>query len=101
MILLLLIGGAGYVLNPGDPVEELAAVTAGASATKASLDTALTAEQQLLGAEALAGAVRARRRRKRRGGRGEKAGQGLVDAAKLAALGAATLAVAGKVLDLY
>ena len=28
VLLLLLIGGAGYVLNPGDPAEELAAVTA-------------------------------------------------------------------------
>ena len=34
-------------------------------------------------------------------GAAKKAGQGIVDAAKLAALGAATLAVAGKVLDLY
>ena len=101
MILLLLIGGAGYVLNPGDPVEELAAVTAGASATKASLDTALTAEQQLLGAEALAGAVALVAAANAAAAAAKKAGQGLVDAAKLAALGAATLAVAGKVLDLY
>lgn len=101
VLLLLLIGGAGYVLNPGDPAEELAAVTAGASATKASLDTALTAEQQLLGAEALAGVVALVAAANAAAGAAKKAGQGLADAAKLAALGAATLAVAGKVLDLY
>ena len=101
VLLLLLIGGAGYVLNPGDPAEELAAVTAGASATKASLDTALTAEQQLLGAEVLAGVVALVAAANAAAGAAKKAGQGLADAAKLAALGAATLAVAGKVLDLY
>jgi hypothetical protein len=101
VLLLALIGGAGYVLNPGDPAEELGAVVAGASATKQSLDAALTQEQQTLGAEALAGAVAFVAVANLAAGAAKKAGQGIVDAAKLAALGAATLAVAGKVLDLY
>ena len=101
VLLLLLIGGAGYVLNPGDPAQELDAVVAGASATKQSLDTALTAEQQLLVAEALAGTAVLVAAANAVAGAAKKAGQGLADAAKLAALGAATLAVAGKVLDLY
>lgn len=101
VLLLLLIGGAGYVLNPGDPAQEFDAVVAGASATKQSLDSALTAEQQLLGAEALAGAVALVAASNAAASAAKKAGQGLADAAKLVALGAATLAVAGKVLDLY
>lgn len=101
VLLLAALGAAGYYLNPGDPTEELGAVVAGASATKATIDNALTAEQQTLGLEVALGLVAAVAVANALGSLAKKAGAGLVDAGKLALLGAATLAVAGKVLDLY
>ena len=101
MFLLLAIGTAGYYLNPGDPSEELGAVVTGASATKATLDSALTAEQQTLGLEVVGGALVTLALINAAGGLAKKAAGGVVDAAKLGLLGAATLAIAGKVLELY
>mgnify|MGYP000013315370 CR=1 FL=1 len=101
VFLLLAIGTAGYYLNPGDPSEELGAVVTGASATKATLDSALTAEQQTLGLEVVGGALVTLALINAAGGLAKKAAGGVVDAAKLGLLGAATLAIAGKVLELY
>ena len=101
VLLLAAIGGAGYYLNPGDPNEELGAAVNAAAGAKAAVDGVLTPEQELLLAQiggagvgiVLAGAaLRAA---------AKKAGQALDGAVRVGLLGAATLAIAGKVLDLY
>jgi hypothetical protein len=101
VLLLAAIGSAGYYLNPGDPEEELGAVVSAATGAKAAVDSSLSPEQQTLALEAAGGVVAAVVVVNLLAGAVKKAGEGLVDAAKVAALGAATLAVAGKVLELY
>ena len=101
VFLLAALGTAGYFLNPGDPNEEYASLVQTASATSAALDASLSPEQKILGAEAVAGVLVTLAAINAASGLAAKAAGGAADAAKLAVLLAATLAVAGKVLELY
>ena len=101
VLLLAAIGGTGYYLNPASPEEEINAVAAGAAGAKAAVDGALTPEQQILALQAGGGVLAVIVAVNVASGVAKKVGEGLVDAAKLGLLGAATLAVAGKVLELY
>ena len=76
-------------------------MAAGAAGAKAAVDGALTPEQQILALQAGGGVLAVIVAVNVASGVAKKVGEGLVDAAKLGLLGAATLAVAGKVLELY
>ena len=101
VLLLAAIGGTGYYLNPASPEEEINALAAGAAGAKAAVDGALTPEQQILALQAGGGVLAVIVAVNVASGVAKKVGEGLVDAAKLGLLGVATLAVAGKVLELY
>lgn len=101
VFLLASIATAGYFLNPGDPSEELGAAVTAAAGAKAAVDGILSPEQEVVLAQAgavgvglvLAGAAIT--------AAAKQAGAAVGNGLKVGLLGAAALAVAGKVLEIY
>lgn len=99
--LLAALGAAGYYLNPGDPAEELGAVVTSAATAKSAVDGVLSPEQETLllqvggaGVGVVLAGVLLKTAAK-------KAVSAADNALRVSLLGAAALAVAGKILEVY